>query len=104
MKMTMGKESKLQTACLKHAAQFAGKNVLAVNIHGGGFCNRGFPDLLLCIGGRFIAVELKVGKNGLEPAQRIWKERIERAGGAHYEARSPEQFQRILKMELERYD
>ena len=45
----------------------------------GGRC--GTPDILACVQGRFLAIELKVADGRLEPAQATEIERIRTAGG-----------------------
>ena len=90
------KEHDLQTACLKILKENY-PDVVAANIHGGGWSAKGFPDLILCIRGRFVAFELKVGKNGMQSDQRIWKKRIERAGGFHFVPRTTDEFVEIIE-------
>ena len=42
---------------------------------------RGTPDLLMCIAGRFVAWELKVGDNVADALQKYHLEEIKKAGG-----------------------
>ena len=53
-----GKENKLQKTCINWCNKHG---LLAINIHGGGWGNKGFPDLLIFKNGRAVAVELKNG-------------------------------------------
>lgn len=46
---------------------------------------RGIPDMLVCINGRFIALELKVGKNKPDPLQEYTMRSITLAGGYAWE-------------------
>lgn len=48
---------------------------------------QGIPDVIMCINGRFVAFETKVGKNKLSVLQ-IWQcGRIQKSGGLTYEIR-----------------
>lgn len=90
------KEHDLQSQCLKVLREQY-PEIVGANIHGGGWSAKGFPDLILCIRGKFVAFELKVGKNGMQSDQRIWKKRIERAGGFHFVPRTVEEFVEIVE-------
>lgn len=72
-----------------------------MNIYGSGYTSKGAPDLILIIDGRFVALELKVGDNDMQPDQRIHKMRIERSGGMHYVPRSLNDVKKIIE-ELQR--
>ena len=91
------RENNLQSQCLKWIKDKY-PDVVAVNIHGSGWSAKGFPDLILCIHGRFVAFELKVGKNGMQSDQRIWKKRIEKSGGFHFTPYSLEEFTEIIEV------
>ena len=41
----------------------------------------GIPDLILCVDGKFFAIELKVGRNEPTPIQKFVIKRIRAAGG-----------------------
>lgn len=41
---------------------------------------KGFPDLVLCVPGRLVFVELKVGRNRPTPEQEAWLEALREAG------------------------
>jgi Holliday junction resolvase len=92
-------ESRLQKSCIEYLKE---QGIYCINIHGGGWGARGVPDLIACIGGRFVSFELKVGKNDLEPAQRIHRDRIIKSGGLHFSPRSLNEFIRIVnKVQME---
>lgn len=91
------KEKDLQHACIKWAKEQR-PDVLVVNIHGGGWSAKGFPDLICCVNGLFVAVELKVGDNTMQPDQLIWRNRIVKAKGIHLCCTSLEQFQFFIDM------
>lgn len=92
------RESKLQRDCLRLAK---GRGVLAVNIHGGGWTNKGFPDLLLFHDGRCVAVELKADSGyEVQPDQIVWRNRLTRQGICHRIVRSLDEFGELLREEL----
>lgn len=77
----MAREKKLQDKCIEYLKS---KGIYHLNLYGDGFSGKGKPDLVVCINGRFVAFELKVGSNGMQADQKIHKIRIERSGGLHY--------------------
>ena len=64
----MKKETKLQQKCIEYLQS---EGIYYINIHGGGWGAKGAPDLITCINGRFIAFELKVDNNDMQPDKRI---------------------------------
>lgn len=94
------RENSLQAKCLKWLEAHHPKGVLPANMHGGGWTNKGFPDVLCCIRGRYVAFELKVGENQMDDAQKIWRKRILAAGGSHYCPRTVEAFAEAVENEL----
>ena len=75
-------ERDLQAACLRWAR---GHGLLALNTHGSGWCNKGFPDLLVLHDGRAVAVELKSPTSGYrpQPDQMVWRRRLLAQGVRH---------------------
>lgn len=71
--------------------------MMVANIHGGGWSAKGFPDLVTCMGGRFVAFELKVGDNDLQEDQKIWKRRVIRAGGVFASPYTLGEFQQVVE-------
>lgn len=57
---------------------------------------KGSPDLILCIRGRFIGVECKIGYNGQSDDQKIAQQEIERAGGVYWMPRSFDGFKEMF--------
>jgi hypothetical protein len=43
----------------------------------------GFPDIILCVAGRFVAIEVKDEGEHQRPAQRAWQADFEAAGGIY---------------------
>lgn len=76
-------ESKLQEQCLKYIKELEkqGQPIIAINQHGSAFSSRGVPDILMCVKGIFIAVELKIAPNKPTPLQEHYIERIRNAKG-----------------------
>ena len=58
---------------------------------------RGDSDLLICIDGRFIGVEVKVGSDTVKPLQVYKLERIQKAGGVAFIATSLKDFKEKIK-------
>jgi hypothetical protein len=86
-------ESSLQTKCLQYLKEL---KVYHVNTHGGGWCAKGTPDLIVCINSLFVAFELKVGENDMQPDQKIIREKIIESRGLHYCPRTFDEFKRII--------
>jgi Holliday junction resolvase len=49
--------------------------------HGGQYGTAGIPDIIICYNGRFVALEVKVGKNKPTRLQAATIEQIQKAGG-----------------------
>ena len=84
-------EKKLQDKAIAYL------KIYYINQFGDGFTGKGKPDLVTCINGRFVAFELKVGKNNLQDDQVIHKRRIERSNGLHYAPYTIEEFIEIVE-------
>lgn len=93
-----GNESKLQKRCIDWCKS---KGLLAVNIHGGGWGNKGFPDLLVFGNGECLAVELKYGSTYTQqPAQKMWEHRFRKVGINYQLMCSFEQFTAEIEKRL----
>lgn len=70
-------------------------------IHGGSiFQSSGIPDIIACINGRFVGIEVKRSDGGqISPLQKLKLKQIENAGGVGIEARSVREVQERLKRE-----
>ena len=71
-------ESKVKT---KVHAILKAHEAYAVNYIGGISANNGTPDILACLNGRFIGIEVKAGKNKPTDLQTLNLKRIDEAGG-----------------------
>ena len=91
-------EKNLQSRCLTYVKELSqqGVPILAINQHGGAFSSRGVPDIILCIKGHFVAVELKVGDNTPTPLQKHWLDKIVEAGGHAYVCYTFDKFKILL--------
>lgn len=57
------------------------KGAYVEKIWGGGFQSAGIPDLIACYNGRFLGIEVKVGKNKPSDLQKAKLSLINKAGG-----------------------
>jgi len=95
------RESTLQKRCLQWVSREYEGKLLAVNIHGGGYSNKGFPDLIVFSYGRAVAIELKADSGyQVQPDQIVWRSRFLKAGIPHYVIRDLEQFKTTIKEEF----
>lgn len=95
------RESRFQKNCIAWVRDRYRGKLLAVNIHGGGYSNKGFPDLLVIGYGRVVAVELK-GDSGytVQPDQAVWRNRFAKASTPHYVIRDFEHFKQTIEEEF----
>lgn len=87
-------EKKLQDKVIEYLKK---NKIYYINKYGDGRTAKGAPDLYVCINGRFVCFELKVGANDMQDDQRIHKIRIERSGGLHYAPYTLEEFIKIVE-------
>lgn len=92
-------EKDLQKKCLEWTRKQAkeGKPILAINQHGSAFATRGVADVLLCINGQFVAIELKVGTNKPTELQLSFIEKVKKANGKGFIVYSLEEFKKIVQ-------
>lgn len=86
-------ETDLQKKCI---AYLKSHKIYYLNIHGGAWGSTGTPDLIVCIKGRFVAFELKMGDATLRPDQKMHRNRIIKNQGLHYVPRTLVQFTEIV--------
>ena len=98
------RETEFQDKCLRWVKkEFWGK-LLAVNNHGDGYTNKGFPDLTIYGKGKAIVIELKSDSGySLQQDQIIWRNRFSKVGVAHYviENNDFERFKETIRKEFE---
>ena len=93
----MRPEAALQAACLRHVRE-GRPDLLAVNVHGGGWSNKGLPDLLVTGQGKVVFVELKAGTGyAVQPDQELWAARLRRVGTRCETVRSLDAFRALLE-------
>ena len=82
----------IQAAVLAYCASrddIAAYNIVAASV-------RGVPDVLACVRGRFVAVEVKGRGDTLKPIQAAQIERIKAAGGRAFVVESVQEFKEII--------
>jgi len=72
------KESRFQSNVIRFLNE---QGVWVVNIWGGGYQRAGIPDLLCCVNGLFVAVELKTESGRTSPLQDYNIEGIRKSNG-----------------------
>lgn len=93
----MAGEGKLQDKIIDFLKPY--KDVWVMNKWGNAIEHGGIPDLILCINGMFVAMELKnPNKSGkVSSRQRIELKKIRNSGGLSYQIDSFEEFRAIFK-------
>ena len=74
------------------------KGAYVEKIWGGGFQSAGIPDLIACYKGKFIGIEVKVGKNKPSDVQLAKIIMIRRANGIAEVVYSLEEVKRIIEL------
>lgn len=87
-------EKKLQDKAIEYLKK---NKIYHINQFGNGWSAKGAPDLIVCINGKFVAFELKVGANEMQDDQKIHKIRIERSGGLHFTPYTIKEFISIIE-------
>ncbi|MBP2655621.1 MAG: hypothetical protein H6Q73_3190 [Firmicutes bacterium] len=81
----------------KQVIQFLkSQNIYHIKIWGGGFQKAGIPDLLCCIRGKFVALELKTEKGRATVLQKYNLFKIQDAGG-YARVLRPAEFERFKR-------
>ena len=65
--------------------------------HGDSFSRAGIPDIICCIGGKFVAFEVKTPKGKLSKLQEVTIRKIKNSGGMAFKVTSLEEVQKILR-------
>ena len=67
-------------------------------VHGGAFQKTGVPDIIACVKGKFVAIEVKRSNGGIvSELQKAQIKKIKACGGVVGVARSLDEFIQILK-------
>lgn len=67
--------------------------------HGGMYGTAGIPDIIACIDGRFVALEVKTPKGTLSKLQEVTLGRIHAANGCAHKVSSVAEVRQILREE-----
>ena len=87
-------EKKLQD---KAIAYLQNRGIYYLNLFGDGMSGKGKPDIIVCLNGKFVAFELKVGENDLQDDQKIHRIRIRRSNGLHFSPYTLSEFITIVE-------
>lgn len=82
----------MQPGCVAYRVNNVGVWDEAKKVHRKGNTEKGIPDIVGCIKGRSLWVEVKAGRDKMSLDQLHRKAEIERAGGLYFEARSTDEF------------
>ena len=82
----------MQPGCIAYRINNVGVWDEAKQIHRRGNTEKGLPDVIACIRGRLVAIEVKAGKDRLSEDQKHRAFEIEKAGGVYFECRSTDSF------------
>lgn len=94
----MSEEKKVENSIKRY---LDGLGAYHIKIHGSAYMPAGTPDILACIGGKFIGIEVKKPKGGVvSELQKLKIKQIKSAGGVAFVARSLED----VKQELSRHN
>ena len=88
------KESVLQKQIINYCRN---NDIYCINIYGSGMTAKGVPDLVLCVNGKFVTFECKVGNNTPQIDQVINGKRIKKSGGLWFVPYSVEQAIAIIE-------
>lgn len=76
--------------------QVKGESIFFFKTHGEPI---GIPDILICLNGKFIGIELKTHTGRISKAQEYIKSKIESAGGKVFIVRSVDELKKIIEKE-----
>ena len=88
-------ERDIVAAILRHLKTVP--DCFAWKTHGDAFSAAGIPDIIACVGGRFVALEVKRQGGKLTKLQEITIQRINTAKGKAYKVQSVGEVKEILK-------
>ncbi len=88
-------EKDITNAILKYLKTVPG--CFAWKEHGGMYGTAGIPDIIACIGGRFVAFEVKTSSGKLTKLQETTIQKIKNAKGKAYKVTSVEEVRKILE-------
>lgn len=86
-------EGKVKTSIRKF---LTARGIFWTSIQNGPGAKPGDPDLVLCVNGRFIGVEVKSATGRQSEVQKVRQKEIEANGGLYFVVRSLEDIERVL--------
>lgn len=98
MQETMTKEQDIQGAIIKYIQSIGGMAFKQNQI--GIYAQAGVPDLLCCVKGRFVAIEVKKPKKKPTAIQNAFIEAINKCGGLAFYATSVEEVKSTIENNL----
>ena len=81
-----------QPGCVAYRINNVGVWDAAKGIHRKGNTEKGIPDIIACIRGQYVAIEVKAGRDKMSIHQEMRRQEIERAGGKFLVANSTDTF------------
>lgn len=97
--MAKGPETRLQRK-IREALTKRFPDLFMYKVHGGPYQRAGVPDLIACLDGKFIGLEVKVGNNQATALQAQTLEKIRQAGGTAGVVRSVEEAVELVEEAL----
>ena len=91
-----------QPGCVAYRINNVGIWDAEKGVHRKGNTEKGIPDIVAIIKGRFVGIEVKAGNDKLSSDQLHRKFEIERAGGLYFEARSTDEFLKFFVEHLKK--
>jgi hypothetical protein len=99
------RETKFQKDCLDWINDNHRGRLIAVNIHGGGYSNKGFPDILVFGDQKAVAIELKSDSGyKIQADQLIWRRRFLAVGTHHYVIDDFDAFVEVISKEFDLHE
>lgn len=86
------REQDIQSSIIKYIHGLGGYTVKVIKAS-----KSGVPDLICCVGGRFVAFEVKTPRGHVSPLQEYNIEKIREAGGLAFVVRSVDQVENALQ-------
>ena len=88
-------EKRLRKKCIEYLRTVP--RCMVTSIIPGPYGGRGISDLLICLDGKFIAIELKHGKNKATALQEKYLRDVRESGGVAVVCRSIKDLERVVK-------
>lgn len=93
-------ETKLHRAIQARLRREYGARIWLTKVHSSGYLRRGVPDLLICVDGRAVALEVKTPNGRVSEDQERELAAFDGAGGTAAVVRSPDEAARVVALAL----